>query len=142
MREEFYDVYREIYERYRISQYQRDSYISSRRWLGSSFDILTFKRIEDAVAEAVAELRLVRRLRPDAQLFLQVNLHQMVALPLAFEGSVQPTGLNELLLADTLTVLRAASEAAGDGEISGHTVIDALATTWENLGISKLEVWG
>src|SRR5437870_3908934 len=111
MRQEFYDAYRELYEIYKLSQYDREYYLSSRPWrlIRAGFDLLTFRKIEDAITDAVGELRLVRRLRPDALHFLLVNLHQMVALPMSLEAQAteRSVPLDALLREDTLTILEA-----------------------------------
>ena len=85
----------------------------------------------------------MRQLRPDARLFLLLNIHQMVALPLSYEvGRENPVNLDSVLRTDLSTILQAAREESKEGEISGHNVINAISSTWEKLQISKLEIWG
>jgi hypothetical protein len=144
VREEFYDIYKELYEIYRVSQYERGYFPPPyRRLMSPRFDILAFRRIEDAITDTLGELRLVRQLRPDARLFLLLNIHQMVALPLSYEVTPESeSNLDSALREDLSTILQAASEESKEGEISGHNVINAISRTWEKLQISKLEIWG
>ncbi len=80
MRPEFYDVYRDLNRLYRLSQF--DLRYARARGPGLFQNVRNLRIVDSAVTEAVNDLDLSRKLRPDARLFLLVNLHQMVALPL------------------------------------------------------------
>src|SRR5256885_1983690 len=87
MRREFYDVYRDLYDIYRQSQYEVEYQRVPRRF-PPIFDMRNLRTVEDAINDATRQLPPGRALRPDARLFLFVNAHQMVALPLSYaEGA-------------------------------------------------------
>lgn len=139
MRPEFYDVYRDLSELYRLSQY--DLRVARRPLFFT--DIRDIRIVEDAINETVADMGLARILRPDAKLFLLVNLHQMLALPLAYvEGSRRErVAIDEIIRADLRTILHSAREGSRE-EISGHAVVNAISRVWGQLRATEIDVWG
>lgn len=153
MREEFYDIYREIDEEY---SRQRPSF-------GRRSAVRDVVAVDEALAEVLAardaSLAVVDEalaevlkdstvsVRPDAVHFLRVNLHQMIAKPL-FRGAerssivrLHPGELKEDLKHDTRMVLREAARAGGD-EVSGHEIVNALSRSWTLLRVAASNIWG
>lgn len=140
MRPEFYDLYRDLNELYRLSQYELHSKVDRE----SLVHVRGLRIIDDVITETVSDLDLSLRLRPDARLFLLVNCHQMVLLPLAYAERVitEPLPVEQILRHDVRTILASASEMARGEEISGHAVIDAVSRVWRQLRATQLNVWG
>jgi len=143
MRREFYDIYRDQYELYLASQYELE-YFRVPRVYPERFAIRNLRTVDEAINEALIELGLTRRLRPDARLFLFVNLHQMIALPLAYAQAVQleVRPVDSMIRDDVRTVLEAAATESKEDEISGHAVLTALNNVWGKLRTVELNVWG
>jgi hypothetical protein len=150
MRKEYYEIYRELYDIYRFNQSDPEYFgrrigLFRKRRLPPFADMRTVRMIDNAIIEAQGELGLGDRVRPDARLFLLVNLHQMVALPVAgVSGRYREpqSRVEEYVRQDVRDILEAAKEESKDAEVSGHAVVGALARIWEKLQINKLEVWG
>lgn len=102
--------------------------------------------VSDALESAIREAKLEGRLRPDAHLFLLVNVHHMVVLPLSFAAKMPSRDtLRDILSADIRTILESArhrSDLTDQHEISGHTIVSALAEAWQKLRITEFELWG
>jgi hypothetical protein len=140
MQREFYEIYRDLEERYRASRYP---YLLGAEVLFRP-GVVGPRTIEDAISDALGDLGLSsQQLRPDARLFLLVNLHEMIVLPLsASPGRLEGQRLAELLRNDVRTILEAAREPTGNNEISGHAVINAISRVWDKLRATELDVWG
>lgn len=99
------------------------------------------------------------RLRSDARFFLLINLTEMVARPIqmrtglpAFEGPSAELGSIlrgdlELLLSDAARRHARRQRDLGprgerDREISGHSVVEALAANWTQLKLNSYRIWG
>ena len=145
MRSEYYDIYRDLLQSYRAGV--------PANWRGYPWELpmpLVFGRplrwVSEAVDDAVAELRLARTLRPDARHFLEVNLHQMVVLPLLHPEAPGPRtsgeGIQSILREDVLTILRAARGEKNENEISAHAILSAISDLWRKLRASSLDIWG
>ena len=148
MRKKYYDVYRDLYDIYRVSHSESAFFRPFRRLLGGplslSSDIRDLRMIDDAITRAQAELGLLDTLRPDARFFLLVNVHQMIVLPLTHrEGdSGGQIAIENYVRDDVRAILEASREEANDNEISGHMIVDALSRVWRKLRTTELEVWG
>ena len=98
----------------------------------------------DAAIEAASrEVLSDRRLRPDARLFLLVNLHQLVVLPLAIAG-LPPSNddsFERRLIEDTMIILKSASEHGEDGEISAAGIVRALSSVLDRLHLKEWRIW-
>jgi hypothetical protein len=144
MKPEFYEAYRDLADLYRIAQ--RYPYSSLRypfRLLTRSRDI---KIVNDALENAIRDTGVERKLRPDARLFLLVNVHNMVVLPLSFAGEMPPQRVTiEMLSEDLRLILKDASaraEQLQEEEISGHMVLNVLSEVWGKLRITEWQLWG
>lgn len=87
-----------------------------------------------------------QRLRADARYFLLVNISEMIILPIQMRGNIPMGIINDMLRDDVNSIVNAAvriePEARRFPEISGHAVLEAIATTWKNLKLTELRVWG
>jgi hypothetical protein len=140
MRPEFYDVYRDLNELYRRPRFD----LRFARRLGVLSNIRDLRIVDKAITETVGDLGLSSALRPDARLFLLVNIHQMLVLPLAYAERLRLARLpvNEIVRDDVRTILKAAREESNEEEISGHAVVNAVSRVWRQLRSTELEVWG
>jgi len=143
MRREFYDVYRDLYEIYRISQYDLEYQRLPRRF-PPIFDMRNLRTVEDGINAAVRELPPGRDLRPDARLFLFINAHQMVTLPLSYaEGArLEHLPVDNAIRSDLRTIVQEADTESDQAEITGHAIISALDRSWKKLRTTELNVWG
>ena len=142
MDEIYRDIYSQIYD-----SVQREPNEERRFgvfWLDQSanlpFNAGTIRLMIDA-AEREAYAGKRQRLRPDAKVFLLINLLEMVAVPVSFSGKGRNLDLGSLLFADTVTLLRRAADEATDGEVSSHAVLKAVANNWQKLNLSGLKLW-
>jgi len=142
MRQEFYGIYGRLYSLYSTG---RESLLTSR------LPIRSWRKRTALIAEAirVAEERLSmgERVRPDARLFLLVNLDQMVVLPVGLAGVEELTrhryhGLLRTIVDDVMLLLSTAARDASNETVSAHHLITALATRWKDLKLAKHEIWG
>jgi hypothetical protein len=142
MRREFYEVYRDLYDVYRQSQYEAEYQRVPRRF-PPIFDMRNVRTVEDAIRDAERLLPPGKSLRPDARLFLFVNTHQMVALPLSYnEGArLEQLPVDADIRSDLETIVVAAADRP-ESEISSHAVVSALDRVWSNLKTTSLNIWG
>ena len=152
MREEFYDIYREIDEEYSRQRpsFGRRSVVRDVVGADEAFtEVLAVRDaslavVDEVLAEVLEDSPV--SVRPDAVHFLRVNLHQMVAKPL-FRGAersstrLHPGELKEDLMHDTRMILREAARAGGD-EVSGHEIVNALSRSWTLLRVAASNIWG
>lgn len=91
------------------------------------------------VARGVAEQN-GQSLRPDAALLIYVLSHELVARPVL---NVLPDQLDQVGLAIAQDVSHIMHIAVGFGgeEITAHTVIDALSSSWQNLATAQFQMW-
>jgi hypothetical protein len=147
VRLDFYDVYRSLKANYELAS--RGLTTAER---APQIGLGIVERALDAVLK---ELRYDDRLRPDARLFLVVNVHQMVVLPLLigpsdvrvqFSGLARqdfPSQLEQAVVRDLRTILVEASlDSVSSHEISAHAVVNATARNWARLEILGFDVWG
>jgi hypothetical protein len=140
MREEFYDIYREMDAEYSRQQLR----------FGPRFPLrdVSLAVVDEALSEALNESPV--RVRPDAVHFLRVNLHQMVAEPLfrreerlgAGEIRLHPRELKEDLKHDAQTVLLEAARISDGGAVTGHQLVNALSRAWDSLRTTVFDIWG
>jgi hypothetical protein len=115
------------------------------------------RTIEDAQVELEESEGL--RLRSDARYFLLMNLSEMVVRPIQIRTGEtpfkEPSGeLDSILRGDLDLLLSHAArkhmehqgapgpERPLDREISGHSVVEALAANWTQLKINSYRIWG
>jgi hypothetical protein len=147
MRNEFYEIYKDLYDFYRRAFiYPRilpDIPFISQFYY---FDIRSIRWVTDAIEFAVSTLGLTERIRPDAKHFLLVNFHQMVVLPLAHpeaEGiGPPPPELEQILRDDSMNILSTAVEGSREGEITASDILKTISDLWDRLGMSQFRIWG
>jgi hypothetical protein len=119
------------------------------------------RAVRDTIDEADRGLGALEglRLRSDARYFLLVNLTEMVVRPVQLRTGEQPFAgpsaeLESVLLGDVKLLVsdaarrhmdRQASLARvrpPDREISGHSVVEALAANWTRLKLNSYRIWG
>lgn len=114
--------------------------------------------VRQAIDEADAGLFQSRRrkLRADAKYFLLLNFMQMVFAPVRLRGGGVTAELTSSLVADIDLVINEAarqqeirerdSESSGlapePSDVTGHAVLEAVATNWGNLRLSSFRIWG
>jgi hypothetical protein len=111
MDEIYRDIYSRIYDSARIEpneELQLNSYWINQP-VNSPLDAGTIRSMIDA-AERETFAGRTQRLRPDAKVFLLINLLQMVAVPVLASGKGRNLELGRLLFDDTITLMRRAAE--------------------------------
>lgn len=117
--------------------------------------------IQEIIKEADRGLAATEelRLRSDARYFLLVNLTEMVVRPIQMRIGEPPFAgssaeLDGMLRADVNLLVSDAArrhverqQSLGrtrppDREISGHSVVEALATNWTRLKLNSYRIWG
>jgi hypothetical protein len=114
--------------------------------------------VRQAIDAADAELLKSsgRKIRADAKYFLFLNLMEMVFLPMQIRGRSFREELGPALRADLNLLVndavrlqerreRIPGEAVmlpQEPELSGHSVLEAIALNWRQLKLSDLRVWG
>ena len=142
MDEIYRDIYSRIYDSARIEpneELQLNSYWMNQP-LNSPLDAGTIRSMIDA-AERETFAGKTQRLRPDAKVFLLINLLQMVAVPVLASGKGRNLELGRLLFDDTITLVRRAADQAKGQEVSSHAVLTAVANNWQKLKLSDLKLW-
>ncbi len=94
------------------------------------------REIRARIDNAIDELYLSERIRPDAKLYLLVNFHRLVVMPLIEDGSISMDEVFGYLSDDVGILLRRARDLADSREaeeISGHLMVDALSDVWDEL---------
>lgn len=151
MQKEYYEIYGDIYDGYRLGnagmrfaqelffEYGPMRYWHSIRWT------------TEAIEKSISRLGLIDRMRPDAKHFLLVNLHQLVVLPIMHPSApgIPSEKLRSMLEQDSELILKMASEPIPNDyeekesyEISGGKIVRTVAKLWNDLSLSKLEIWG
>ena len=143
MRNEFYEIYEDLYEEYYVLQaeFERSRYFPIQTTPRRSRSRL-IRVVLDACEHAMARTETRDAMRPDAKHLLLINLHQMIASPIALSGGRYKMPIQEILRNDAELIIRAAKESAYNEEISGHAIISAISNIWEKLKSSRLEIWG
>lgn len=98
-----------------------------------------------AAREAVTVARDVAQrnglaLRPDAALLIYFLSDELVARPVF---SVRPDQQDQvaLAIAEDVSQIINAAVGLGSAEITAHTVIDALSSSWQNLATAQFQMW-
>jgi hypothetical protein len=141
MRPEYYEIYRELTELYRVIQGDAEWMRGFRRRRYPS--VHSLRIVDEALEAAIGEMQLTRRLRPDARHLLLINLHQMITLPLEYPfGYPDEAPLDRELARDIHIILEEARAESRDEEISGHDIINSLSRVWDKLSTTSRNVWG
>jgi hypothetical protein len=128
MDEQFYAAYGRRFYDY---EYAREPFADTTRNI-----------VRDAIEEAAHSIR--PSIRPDAAVFLLVNIHQLIVLPLV-ETQREPTDeIFSSIRDDVDYLLKFAGEMAvsrGEEVISGHIMVDALSYVWDRLKLTQAFYW-
>lgn len=142
MDQEFREIYREQIELYRAFYARPDPWFFGPRFI----NIRSLAIAAEAIDEASSILPEGLVLRPDARLFLLINLHQMVTIPLSDPRS--PTKMSieieKGIKKDTKMILEEASEYSIKNdrkEIAASHVIRGLARVLEVLTLKAWRLW-
>ena len=119
------------------------------------------KAVRQTIDEADRELVATRRLklRSDARYFLLLNLSEMVVRPVQMRTGTPPfvgpsEELNSILRTDVNLLVADAARRHNErqialaqarppeSEISGHSVVEALAANWKRLKLNSYRIWG
>jgi hypothetical protein len=151
-------IFDDLYNVWSDQDYPNRPRIAELASFKSNEPVNTVRRtIEDA--QQALEVSEGLRLRSDARYFLLMNLSEMVARPIQMRTGEPPfegpsaeldsvlRGDLDLLLSDAARrhIERQRSLGAGrrpDREISGHSVVEALAANWTRLKLNSYRIWG
>jgi hypothetical protein len=140
----FQSIYRDIYEARTSREVPRGlRSVYARMSLGAE-DV-------DAVRTGIERGRSISfdrglTLREDAEALLAINFQDMVMLLLREGGGVGPGELAEAVVSDIATLVERAdpgwdARLTERAEISGHTIIEALSRSWNDLYVSRFRLW-
>jgi hypothetical protein len=135
----------------RVYDQMYSSYGDSRDWLGIQAEpqeIFTADVVRKSIESTTAELELENQLRADARLFLLVNFHELILIPLLRTGRTDVDQSTARIQHDLIRILDTArslahsrSPAGSEVYVSGHTVVDALAASWNELELTSTGIW-
>lgn len=105
--------------------------------------------VNDAMATALRDLGPKFGLRPDAMLFLLINLTYLVAVPVLSHSAAPDLArettrlrLRETLVGDIYSILDAAVQRTEEhGELSAASVLYGAANTLADLGLKNWRLW-
>ena len=140
----FHIIYRELGELYRATQAVGPRFPFAGRAIRAEASLKSLAIVTEAVDQAISALDGRYSLRADAKLFLIINIHQMVALPLAQRDS--PVELNDEIeqgiKRDTKRIIRMAAESAGDRrDIPASHVLWGVAKVLDQLSLKSWRIW-
>jgi hypothetical protein len=100
-------------------------------------------RLAVALADAEEALHAETglRLRPDARLWLYLNLQQMVIAPVEAVAPGRLDDLFDALAPDLHEVLARAASSEPEAELSAYRVCRALSAAWERLAVAGGQFW-
>ncbi|MDW1465577.1 hypothetical protein R7F07_24080 [Vibrio sp. YT-16] len=153
MRSEFNNVYEHIIESYDDARdstpFQKKTYIETKKGIS-----VTVHGLVNHYRKSGYEVR------PDAVHFLIINLHQLVALPLALESQVDKKIMQKLHI-DTKSILNEAIKISEEKNqlrkipntndfsrpgnkltLTGGDVIKAVGRMYDKLNLSQIQLWG
>lgn len=149
MKDEFYEIYKDLYEVYRRYTYLVPDYVFRLPFPGHFPNLRTIRWATEAIEEAASKLQLTGRLRPDAKHFLLINFHQMVILPLVHPDSdpeklgIDVKKLSSELKKDAYDILSyAARKKESKEEITSGDILKACAEVWGKLHLQAFDIWG
>lgn len=143
MKKEYERIYEDLYKEYHILQaeFERSSFFPflpiSRRGRNRLIRVVV-----DACEHAMSSTETRDHLRPDAKYLLLINLHQMIASPIAISGDLGNKEIGKMLRHDAEVIISTAKRYSNEREISGHEIISAISIIWQELKSSRLEIWG
>ena len=140
MDRQFREIYREQIELYRGLQARAEPWpfgIEER-------NLRALAIVTEAIEEGAATLPSNVTLRPDARLFLLINLHQIVTMPLSDRRS--PTELSDRveggIKSDVKKIITASIEYASKRqEIAASHIVWGLANVLNDLSLKSWRLW-
>ena len=140
MDQQFREIYREQIELYR-GIYARTEPL----WIGVEQNNLRALAITtEAIEAAMSVLPENKSLRPDARLFLLINLHQIVTMPLSDRRSATKISpeVEDGIKTDVKTIITESIEQAGDrNEIAASHIVWGLANVLDKLTLKSWRLW-
>lgn len=103
----------------------------------------TINTLENVINKFKEE-NLNYNLRPDAEYFLILNFHEMIALPLLIDRDSEPgfnDRLQDAIAHDASLILNWAREQTYEREISGHSIVQSLSSNWGGLKTTEFKLW-
>jgi hypothetical protein len=129
------------YFRWRIELLESALLVRERERVGGELQVPAFA-VGAGLEAARREARLRDLdLREDAQLLIAIMAQELLAQPVAAVTPEDAEMLPAVLEEDVSTIVRQAGESANDREVSAHSVIDGLSSSWDRLRSSNLRVW-
>lgn len=143
MRQELKDVYKKFFFNYVTMPRDIIQPLYFERNIVQEYNVI---RIIQQELERVRDLYLNEvEIRSDANLFVLIIYHQMVALPLIIEKrDINIDSLEENIRMDIKNLFKSAYELKryeNEKEISAHTILSLLNSQWSKLNIAKNEWW-
>lgn len=155
-------VYEHIFGDLYNASYERDDPNRARIAKAATFQSNeTIRAVRETIEEADRGLVATEglRLRSDARYFLLLNLTEMVVRPVQMRTGEPPFAgpseeLESMLLGDVKLLVSDAARRHNERqrslalvrpperEISGHSVVEALAANWTRLKLNSYRIWG
>lgn len=114
------DIYEELYKEYTHELTGEDKELAH--------------KVKALVDDLVDELDLSERLRPDAKLYLLVNYHRLLVIPLVRSKFIDTKQIFDSLKVDAKLALneaRAIADRRKKDRISGHVMVDSIGKVWD-----------
>lgn len=140
MHEAFENIFAKQIDWYRAGQVETAGLTNAER--ARSLRALDFA--ETAIHRSMEEFQSSYELRSDAQLFLLLNLHQVVTMPLADANSPTPldTQLMEELISDVKMILGASTQFAKDRkDLAASHIVWGLGQVLNDLHLKSWRLW-
>lgn len=129
MRNEFYKIYKEIFDYY--YRFPINTYIFYPEYY-------LLKQLKDYIKNIDVHL-----LRPDAKYYLLVNLHQLLIRPIIRSSyEINNEELDKIIKQDINMIIDNISESFHDRPISSHQIMKKIDELWGKLQTTKFELWG
>jgi hypothetical protein len=81
-------------------------------------------------------------LRSDAKYMLLVNFADIVVRPILLHDAESAYTVDDMKDDVHLLATKAVNLRASDGDVSAHQMIDALSKNWNELKLTKVQLWG
>ena len=144
MNKKFHGIYRDLYRSYQVQE-------RAPAKMKSPFETkdLSLERLAASIVDEVSEAKKGpgRRLRSDARLFLLVNIHQLLLLPVSHPvaETENADSLLEGLRGDVRKLVRASDKRrreSGSKRIKINHLMSATVDQWAKLSSQRWRVWG
>jgi len=145
MDQEYHNIYRSLFEIYQSQQvfFSRSEQVEGIRDISKNINAQLLGIIREAVEDNISEIE-GRKLRPDARLFLTLNIHQMVALPVFIRLQEQNSleEISTIIQDDIRRILQEAAYSAGDrDDVAASHVLWGTANVLDELRLKEWRLW-